>query len=175
MKILKKIGLGLLALIVLLVIISFFLPSKTHLERSIVINAPADSIFAQVNTMQNWPNWSPWAKIDPAMKTTYFGPASGEGAGYSWDSKKVGKGTLTVTKSVTNELLETKMDFGDRGFANAFFKLSPAEGGTKVVWGFDSETGMNPIAKYFGLLMDKFLGPDYEKGLANIKAVVEKK
>src|ERR1051325_293703 len=99
MKILKKIGIAILSLIVLLVVISFFLPGNMNVERSVVINAPAPVVFDQVNTLKNWEQWSPWQMMDSTMKITYSGPASGKGAGYSWTSKDMGVGTMTLTES----------------------------------------------------------------------------
>src|SRR6188768_836956 len=99
MKILKKIGIVIVALLGLLLVISLFLPGTMHVERSVTINAPARVVFDQVNTVKNWEQWSPWLKMDSTMKRTYFGPASGTGAGYSWTSKEMQSGTMTFTDS----------------------------------------------------------------------------
>lgn len=175
MKILKRIGIFLLALIVILVVISFFLPAKVHVDRTVVINAQPSVVFMQVNNLHNWNNWMPWNKLDPNMKIEYHGPEEGTGAGYSWtsDNKQVGKGKIAITESIPNQTVITSLDFMENGVASGSFKFEPAEGGTKVTWGMDMDMGMNPVGKYFGLFMDQMLGGDFEKGLTDLKKVSE--
>ncbi|HSI89708.1 MAG TPA: hypothetical protein VK927_01265, partial [Adhaeribacter sp.] len=99
MKILKKLGLGFLGLATLLIVVSFFLPGKVHVERSLIIKAGAEPVYQQVNTLKNWEKWSPWHEMDPNMQLSYQGPEAGEGAGYSWVSQEVGNGSLTIAAS----------------------------------------------------------------------------
>src|SRR5580704_10732119 len=109
MKIFKRILIVLVILIALIVIIGFLLPSKVHMERSMVMKAPAKFAFDQVNTLKNWENWSPWHKIDPKMALTYSGPASGKDAKYAWvsDNSQVGSGSLTISESMPDSLVKT--------------------------------------------------------------------
>lgn len=171
MKILKRIGLGLLAVIVLLLLISFFLPSKVHVERSLTMKAPPEVVFQQVNTLKNMEKWSPWHKLDPNMQLTYSGPAEGVGAKYAWKSDKrdVGSGSYTITESKPDSVIRTEMNFGDMGISHGSYHFAKtADGGTNVTWGMESDMGHNPIAKYFGLFMDKMVGPDFDKGLQSM-------
>ena len=69
-------------------------------------------MFAQVNDLQKWDDWSPWAKLDPNAKVTFSGPQSGDGASFKWDGNdKVGAGTMTITESKPNERVATRTDF----------------------------------------------------------------
>ena len=176
MKALKRILLVLGILVLLIVIIGFFLPSKVHVERSVVIKAPANMAFDQVNTLKNWEGWSPWHKLDPNMVLTYSGPASGVGAKYAWTSndKNVGNGNMTITASMPDSFVGTAMDFMEHGKGTADFTFTKTPDGTKVTWGMNSDMGMNPIAHYFGMMMDKMVGSEFEKGLNNMKEIVEK-
>ena len=126
MKLLKRIGIILLAVIVLLVVISFMLPSKIHVERSAAIGAPANVVFMQVNNLRNWNNWMPYNKIDPEMKIEYNGKEEGTGAGYSWSSEnsQVGNGKITITESKPNELIVTALDFMENGNAKIIPNIS---------------------------------------------------
>lgn len=174
MQTLKRIGLFVLLLIILLVIISLFLPGKVHVERTAVINAEPSVIYDQVNGLKNWPNWAPWFKLDPNMQVMYDGPESGTGASYSWrGNKKVGEGKLTITESHPAEHVGMRMDFKGQGSATADFNFERADGGTKVTWGMNSDMGMNPIGKYLGLFMDQMVGGDFEKGLESLKKISE--
>ena len=175
MKILKKIGLVLLVIIVLVCVISLFLPSNVKVERSLVINAPSEVVFEQINNLKNWDKWAVWNQMDPNMTKEYFGPERGSGSGYSWKSenKNVGHGKLTITESKANELINTDLEFADQGISKGGFTFSTEGAGVKVNWSMDMDMGMNPIGKFFGLAMDKMLGPDFEKGLAQLKQVSE--
>ena len=176
MKFLKKLFLFLLAIATVFMLIAVFLPSKVHVERSLAIGAPPEKVFEQINVLTNWEKWSPWHKIDPAMKLQYSGPPAGEGAKYAWQSqhRNVGNGTLTISKSVPNEFLETAMHFDD-GDGTGAFRLEKSAGATKVVWSMETDMGRNPVGRYVGLMMDKMVGPDFEKGLNNLKTVCEAK
>jgi Polyketide cyclase / dehydrase and lipid transport len=174
MKILKWI----LGIALLVVGIGFFMPGTTHLERTIEINAPSAQIYEQVNELKNWMNWSPWAKIDPNTVWKYSEPSSGIGSYYTWASqdKNVGNGKLTILEVKPNESVRCKMEFEGMGESMADFKFVAKDSiSTKVIWSFDNDNGLNPIKRWFGIFMDKMLGPDYEKGLANLKAYNEMK
>src|SRR5689334_16838718 len=91
---------GVAVLIVLLIVIVAMQSPHFRIARSTTINAPPGVVFAQVNDFHNWDGWSPWAKIDPAMKVTYEGPPAGTGASYAWlGNSKVGEGKMTIAES----------------------------------------------------------------------------
>jgi len=172
----KKVLLGLVALIAVFVIIVATRPAEFRIERSAQINAPAEVVFAQVNDFKNWDAWSPWAKLDPASKTTFAGPPAGTGAVFAWSGNdKIGEGRMTVTESRANELIRIRLDFV-RPFEatnTAEFTFTPEGNHTVVTW---SNYGNNTfLAKAFCLFvdMDKMLGGEFEKGLAQMKSVAE--
>lgn len=175
MRLIKRIFLVLLVLIVALVGVSYLLPGKAVVTRSIIIDAPADKIFPYVNSMQETEKWSPWLSRDPETKLTYSGPDVGVGNTLNWASEhpQVGTGSQEITESVEGQLVKTALDFGPMGTANASFTLQPDGDGTQVTWGFDSDLGLNPMSRWMGIMMDKWVGSDYERGLANLKELVE--
>jgi len=170
---LKKILIGLIALVVILVVVGLFLPSQVHLERSTTIDAPQSTVFTLVNGMQAFHTWSPWHEKEPDAEVEFSGPEQGVGSKMSWNGKKVGTGTQEITASTPYSRVENHLDFGDQGTAEAYFELKDSDQGTRVVWGFDTEFGYDLAGRYFGLLFDRMIGPDYEKGLANLKARAE--
>src|SRR5258706_8883151 len=112
MKLLKKI-LGVLA-VVMIVFLSLVAmqPADFRITRSATITAPADVVFAQVNDFHKWGAWSPWEKLDPAMKKTHEGASSGTGAIYSWSGNdKVGEGRMMLTESHPSDLIRIKLEF----------------------------------------------------------------
>lgn len=173
MKILKKIGIVLLILFGLYLLISLFLPSSTKVERSIMINAPAKVVFDQINTLKNWKSWSYWDNIDPAMKSEYSGPESGIGSKHSWESKdeNVGKGSLTIIASKPDSVI-TELSFEGMGTSIGGWIIKDTTGGVIVTTYMNMEMGL--FGRIFpGLMMDNFLGGDFEKSLAGLKKHAE--
>jgi hypothetical protein len=174
--VIKKILIGLAIVVVALVVIIALQSSTYHVERSAMMNAPAPVIFAQVNDFHKWNAWSPWAKLDPAMKQTFDGAPAGNGAGYAWvGNSEVGEGRMTITESHPSDLIKIKLEF-IKPFAansNTVFTFKPEGNQTRVTWAMDGDK--NFIAKAFHLFMniDKMVGGDFEKGLAQMKSVAE--
>lgn len=177
MKFLKWLLIIIAVLAVVLVVVGFILPQQRHVERSITISAMKDTVFNQVNNLQNFNNWSPWSDIDPKTSYSFTGPQSGVGATMAWDSQmeEVGSGTYKIIESNYPNLVKFEMKFGQEQML-AFSSFTLEEVGveqTRVTWSFDIDFGNNLIGRYFGLMMDGAVGPQYEKGLDNLKDVVE--
>jgi uncharacterized protein YndB with AHSA1/START domain len=160
-----------LAVIGILVLIVALQPSEFRIARKASISAPPPAVFAVVNDFHRWEAWSPWAKLDPAMKQTFEGAPAGTGAVYWWQgNKQVGEGRMTITESRPHELIRIKLEFL-KPFAatnTAEFTFQPEGKETIVTW---IMTGRNNfMAKAFGLLMnmDKLLGGQFEKGLSQM-------
>lgn len=164
----------LVALVAFLIMVALR-PGAFHIERSATISAPAEIVYAQIADYHKWEAWSPWAKLDPAMKTEFTG--NGEaGSTYYWiGNKKVGEGRMTTTAATPASRLEMKLEFLKpfKATNTTTFALAPDGAGTKVTWSMDGTNGF--VAKLFGLFMnmDKTVGGDFEKGLAQLKTVAE--
>lgn len=175
MRILKKLLLGVAAFAVLLVVAGFFLPRTAHVERHVQIKAPPSTVFTVLNGFRQFPRWSPWQHADPDMSVTFSGPPMGVGAALSWSGNaSVGTGRQEIIESEPYRRILMRLEFGD--FGGQFlapFTVEPIAGGTQLTWGFDADYGSNILGRYFGLLSDRMLGPDYETGLARLKALVE--
>ncbi len=169
----KKIAVGVGAVVGLLFIVGLILPSKIHVERSTTIAAPKSAVFAVLNSLREFNKWSPWAKRDPQTTYEFSGPESGVGAHMAWKSKSMGDGTQEIIAVESDQRITVALDFGEMGKATAYYALQPDESGTAVTWGFDEDVGMNFVGRYFGLVMDNMLGKDYEDGLASLKALLE--
>jgi len=175
MNIIKYFGIGVVILVSTFVIVGLFLPSEVHVERATVIDASVTTVFTLLNGFPLYNEWSPWAEMDSEAVYTYEGPAFGTGARMLWvsDKQQVGSGTQEITSSIPYSEILTFLDFGEQGTADAFYRLTPMEDGIRVVWGFDTDLGNNLIVRYVGLGMDGMVGPDFEKGLANLKTFAE--
>ncbi len=177
MKLIKNLFIGLALVLAVAIVVSFVLPKTQHVERSTEIAATAETIYPYLSRPKLFHKWMPWSKLDADMKVEFSGPEEGLGAGMRWQSKQsdVGVGSWTITEVVKNESLKVALDFGDQGVATSFFHLQPQEEKTKITWGFDSDMGMNPVMRWFGLMMDKMVGAQYAQGLATLKTMVEAK
>ncbi len=175
MRILRFVVIVVVGLAVLFVGGAYLIPPKVSVSREITIAAPADKVFALVNSTQATTQWSPWTGRDPEMKLTFTGPDSGVGNKMVWESldPQIGAGSQEITESVANERVTSALDFGDMGQATAAVMLAAEGGGTRVTWTLDTDMGMNPIARWMGLAMDRMVGKDYEAGLACLKSLAE--
>jgi len=162
-------------LLVVLVIAAYLLPRQVHVDRSITIDAPRATVFARINGFQTFNTWSPWFELDPNATYTFEGPATGAGAKMSWvgDPSTLGSGSQVVTAVQADERVASDVDFGQGGIARQVISLAANGAGTNVTWGIDIDLGLNPVSRYFGLVMDGMVGKDFEKGLGNLKKVVE--
>lgn len=173
---LKKVLLSLVAIfaaaVVIFVIVVSMQPSDFRIERSATIDAPVDAVFAQVNNLQRWETWSPWADIDPDYETTYSGEEEGTGAVFYWSgNNEAGEGRMTIMDSRPGERIEIKLEF-IRPFesTNTTEFTFEADGNqTHVVWSMHGENGF--AAKAFGLFfdMDAMVGADFERGLTQLE------
>jgi len=153
---------------------SFLLPAQAVVTRTIEIAAPPEKVFAIVGDLRRFNEFSPWAEIDPDIKYTFEGTESGVGQQMNWVSvnEEVGNGSQTITRYEPPTFVETQLDFGMRGRPVASFDLVPSTTGTEVTWSFKTDLDGIP-AKWFGLLLDRRIGADYEKGLSKLKALAE--
>jgi uncharacterized protein YndB with AHSA1/START domain len=165
-----------LALLVLsLLVIGFFLPAKYAASRSIVVNAPAEKVFGLVESPKEWKRWSAWNARDPNMAITYSGPEKGVGAKWAWKSASQGDGEMEYTAAEPGRKLVYSLKIPDMGAPSVGeMTFTPEANATRVNWSMHGEMGSNPIQKWFGLFMDKLVGPDFEAGLKSLKAVAEK-
>jgi hypothetical protein len=173
---LRKILIGVAAIVVLFVIVVATRPAAFHIERSIGMAAAPEYAFAQVNDFHAWSAWSPWEKLDPQLKRSYEGSSAGPGAIYAWTGNdKVGEGRMTIEKSTAPSLIAIKLEFIKPFTATntATFTFAPSPDGTKVTWAMDGNNGF--VAKGASLFMDmdKMVGDDFERGLASMKTVAE--
>ena len=172
---LKRIVKSLIVLAVILAAISLFLPRQVVVARTISIDAPASRIYPYVSNFKKFNEWSPWVTIDKNTRFEFSGPKQGKGAILKWrsDDQSVGTGMQEITDAVENESVKTALDFGDKGSATAFFKLREKDSSTDLTWSFETDAGYNPIMRWMGLMFDKWVGAEYERGLQRLKRLVE--
>jgi len=174
---LRKLLLGVVVLIVAALLLATRQPDTFSVERRIVMNAPPERVFAQINDFHAWEAWSPWAKLDPAMQVTYSGAAQGVGAVYEWrGNSDVGEGRMAIKSATAPSEVMIALDFLTPFESHnvTTFMLTPTESGTEVIWTMKGNAEYVTKLMTMFASMDKMVGPDFSRGLKQLKAVVER-
>lgn len=171
MSIYRKIIIALTGLLALLIIIAYILPQNYNVEERITINAPRELIFKSVSNLQLWENWMQWT---PA-KSQFIGFDGEVGAMYIFSFEKTGKGKIEINKLITNNLVGFNLFFESGKFrSKGEINLNETTSGIVVTWKIVGNLGNNPIDRYTGLYIKKYLSKDVKKGLQKLKTISEK-
>jgi uncharacterized protein YndB with AHSA1/START domain len=163
------------AIALVLIVGGLFLPAKFKVERSVQIEAPAARIYDYVVEPRKWQEWSVWTRRDPDMRILYSGPPFGMGARWSWQSKQEGSGSMELTRVEPDHLVEYALSFPTFNLrSTGAITMEPSGKGTRVTWTNAGDVGGNPLKHYLAAAMDHMVGPDFEEGLVNLKALAEK-
>ncbi|MEO6002533.1 MAG: SRPBCC family protein [Opitutus sp.] len=174
---LTKILLALAVLLAAFLIYVALRPGDFHVARSVTVSAPPAQVFAQMNDLHNYQVWNPFSKADPAMKVTFEGPQAGPDAALTWSgNSQVGAGRMTIVESQPNERVKIRLDFIKPfpSTAAAEFTLTPDGNGTRATWSMSGINTFIPKAIGVFLNMDKMIGGEFERGLAEMKTIVER-
>ena len=176
----RKLALTLFLLIVAAVIailaIAGTRPATYHVERSATMTAPPPVVHGIINDFHRWPEWSPWQKLDPDMKTSIAGSGIGPGSSYSWTGNdKVGEGRMTITSASPPNEVAMKLEFL-KPYAttcDVHFGIRPDGNGSRVTWAMDGTNNLMSKVMTLFVSMDSMMGKDFDRGLANLKQVSE--
>ena len=148
--------------------------SPYKVERSTEIDTPASAVYEQIIAHKNRGAWSPWESKDPNMTKGYEGPEAGVGSIYTWSSENedVGTGRMEVLEVRENEYMKNELSFTEpfESTSTIEWNLTEENGVTKAVW---TNSGEMPAMMSMFMDLDEQLGPDFEKGLANLKKLCE--
>ena len=173
----KYIGIAVVVIIAAVLALAAPRPDTFRVERSTTIKAPPEKVYALIDDFHQWQQWSPWERLDPAMKRQHGGAAKGKGALYGWEgNKEVGKGQMEITEATPPSRVVIKLDFlaPFEAHNTAEFVLVPQGDATTVTWAmFGPNLFIGKVMSLFAS-MDSLVGKDFERGLANLKAVAEK-
>jgi len=174
---LKIIVVILVVLIAGLLILASTKPDTLHVERTVNIKAPPEKIFPLINDFHEWPAWSPYEKLDPDMKKTFSGAATGAGSVYEWDgNSKAGAGRVTITQVTPPNKVFIKLEMFKpfKGTNEVTFTLQPQGETTAVTWAMDCRNNLLSKVMSVFFSMDAMVGGQFQEGLNSLKAVAEK-
>lgn len=164
-------------LVLLAVAVGYLLlPSTATVSREITIAAPQAEVFAVLNGFERFDQWSPWAGLDPDAIFTLSGPPAGVGARQTWrsDDPAVGSGSQEIILSEPPVRVQMKVEFAGFDAENiSTFEISPEGQATRVTWRYQTDVGRQLLGRYFLLMLESMLAPQYEKGLVQLKAMLE--
>ncbi len=144
--------------------------------REATIAASPEHIYEQIVDFHNWPNWSPWENIDPAMTRTYSGAESGAGAVYRWSgNRRAGQGRMAITEATapTRVRVDLVLEKPFKSRSDTSLTIAATGAGSQVTWTMTGDKTL--MVKVMGLVksMDKLIGPDFDRGLARLKSFIE--
>ena len=155
--------------------VGLMLPTDYLVSRSIVIDAPVSKIHPNLNDLNKWPTWSPWTENEPGLVVTVGDISSGEGASQKWVGKD-GDGSLLIRSSDPNNGINYDLEFNQGQYkCKANFIYVPNSEGTEVIWEMSGNMDAPVIGGYFAAMMDSWVGKEFDKGLNNLKNLVENK
>jgi effector-binding domain-containing protein len=172
----KKILIGIVGVVVVLLIIGFVLPGKMEISKSISMNAPASYVFEEINNLENNAKWSYWNNLYKDNMTVAYGDIkSGVGAISEWDGEESGKGKMTITESIPDKSIKMDLDFMENGTAKSWYTFEAEGEGTKITTGFTTDFGMNPIGRWMGVFMKPEMEKAFDHNLNKLKELAEAK
>ena len=176
----KKIALGVAAVLAVAVVVILGIaaskPDSITVERSAVIKATPEKLFAMVNNLHSFTEWSPYEEMDPKMKRTFSGAESGKGAVYAWDgNNEVGAGSMEITEVIEPSNIKMDLHFLKpfKGDNKVNFSFVPEGDMTKVTWAMTGESPFMCKVMQVFCSMDDMCGKDFAKGLAKLKTITE--
>src|SRR5712672_2864002 len=172
---LKKIAVVVVVLIAGVLVFAATRPDTFRVQRSASIKAPPEKISAVLSDFHGWEAWSPWEKMDPAMKRSFSGAEKGKGAIYVWQGNgKVGEGRMEITDATASRV-SMDLDFIKPFEAHnkVAFTLAPKGDATEVVWSMQGPVPYPAKIVHVFMDMDSMVGGQFETGLANLKTVSE--
>ena len=152
-----------------LVVATQALPRHVSIERSAMMDAAPEAVIELAASNSGYQAFNPYKDLDPNLQVEMFGPSSGVGSGFSFESKD-GAGQQSVA-SVSAEKVVFNLDLGPLGQPTQAISAVAVDGATEVTWTMEMDLGRNPIFRVMGLFMDDMIGPNFELGLANIADV----
>lgn len=151
------------------------MPKTFTVTRSVDVAAPASAVYALVEDPRQWKRWSAWNRRDPNMQITYSGPNTGVGAGWAWKSPSEGSGAMTFTAAEAPQRIAYELsfpEFDSKSTGEMKFEARPS--GTRVTWTMNGNAGGKLLFRWMAPFADRLVGPDFEAGLANLKAEAER-
>ncbi|NML38000.1 hypothetical protein HHL17_12420 [Chitinophaga sp. G-6-1-13] len=174
MRLFKLLGISIVVLGTFVLLLSLMFPSTAVVERTGVIQAPIDSVYAQVNNLKAWENWNPWSRPDTTAQLVFSAQTAGTGANYSWEGK-FNSGKVTIVDSEPDKGVHYTLDIKNMRPVKGGIELKTTADGkaTAIFWHMEIKLGLAPWWKLRGFLADRIYGPAMADGLTRLSRLCE--
>lgn len=178
MRALKTILIIAIALGVLILVLGLVGTRTYRVERTTEIEASPAVVYGYVSYVGKMKEWSPWQELDKDLVQTIEGTDGTVGAIWKWEGDTVGRGSQEITDLTENEYVGSKLTFFvpmiGQANSTSTYDLDPTGTGTRITWGIQGENGFLARAMSVFMNLDAQLGPDLERGLANLSTLAAK-
>ena len=174
---LKIVGIAAALIVGGILLLAAMRPDSFRVQRSASIQAPPEKIFPLINDLRRFNTWNPFEKKDPNLKGSYAGAESGKGAAYAFQgNSEVGSGRIEIIESLPASEVRMKLDMLKPIQASNVveFTLRPNGSGTRVTWSMQGPVPYFARIIHLFIDMDAMVGGEFEKGLADLKSIVER-
>jgi len=163
-----------IGLMILLLVITLFLPNTYHILRSEVIKAPLARVREKVGDLNQFKNWNPLLKIEPRARFAISGEPMKPGHRMNWNGTRIGAGRLTIRSADDQHIhfeLEILRPWKSSASDNWYFEHW-GENDTKVTWEISGRLPY-PLARLLGPRIKRRMNRSFREGLQNLKRLNE--
>ncbi|MCX7556339.1 hypothetical protein OS187_05820 [Xanthomonadaceae bacterium JHOS43] len=160
-----------LIVVVLFVLVGVFLPDRRTVQHSVETSHPLRQAFDTLNSFKRFGDWNPMRQHDPKVTYTISGAERGVGAQLDHASQRVevGNGSWHITESEPNERIRYTV-YNDSHGQNKNHLITLDQRGkiVEIDWLYSVDYGWSLPGRYAGLYVDRTVGDDIKRSLANI-------
>lgn len=163
-----------LGLAILVFLLGYLLPQRTHVERATYIDVAPEVAYGLINDLRQFKHWAPWHAPDSKTEYQVEKPGQGLGAVLQWKDEdlELDNGRLSIIDAQPYNKMRMLLESGGEQAVLAF-QFEPLENGTHIDWTLDIEHGTNPFSRYKGLLTSRRLKAAFEPGLDHLRRLAE--
>jgi hypothetical protein len=148
-------------------------PSHYELRVSESIDAPLGTVRAFLSDLTNFSKWNPFLAMDPNTAVEVSQQPVGIGATYSWSSKRIGSGIMTIT-CISETVIDIHMRFTSRNKREDSVQwiLAETATGTELTWLMFGKRSSAERVFIALMRLDKVMSKHFADGLKQLKAAL---
>lgn len=176
MRLIKMFLFVLLGLFGVVTIIGLFIPSSVKISRGVIINADSSLLYKELSDVKNWNQWLPWITSDSGAIVQLSAVTNQPGSFFRWQGVKYkSAGTITIKEINQDEilLLHQIKDMNDAMGGFRVRRTGANSEVTEVLWYMEYKLRWYPWERFYGIFLDRIIGPTFDKGLEQLKNYAE--
>lgn len=176
LKLLLITAVFIVVIIICVLVLAATKPARFNIQRDISVQAAPKKVFALIDDLHRWPEWSANEPGDSTVKHSYSGASAGQGAVCEWEGPgRAGKGRIEIIES-SPKRIRLQADWAKPFAARNIniFTIEPQGDTTRATWALDGENVFVLKVMTVFVSADRLMGTHLDAGLASLKAVAEK-